>query len=152
MASMAIWICGGIAGSTVQALLHPLDLIKTRLIMQDLSRPPIYTNSIDCLKQILAKVAIFNSRVIEFDYYVQDTLLGLYRGFTVSVVGAGVFGAYMFSLWDFYYRLPWARNETPLQRFELYLYPVMAVCVAGVIRYVMYQVPSLSGTEKYRVF
>lgn len=115
-ASSAIFFCGAVAGSVAQAVLHPLDVIKTRMIQQNLSKPPLaYSNSLDCVQKILAK----------------DGIVGFYRGIMPSVIGAGVYGAYMFALWDFYNRMPWNRNSNPLFGIEPYLNPIFAVCIAS---------------------
>lgn len=117
LCTAAVFICGGVAAATAQALLHPLDVIKTRLMLQDLSSAAscVHAGPVDCMQKLLA----------------QGGLASLYRGFFASVAGAGVFGAYMFTSWDAYKRLPWNRLDNPLFSIEKYAEPVLAIAIGS---------------------
>lgn len=117
LASAAIFVSGGIAGSVAQSILHPIDVIKTRLCVQGILTEPVYKGTLACAKKILAN----------------DGVLGLYRGFIPSVAGAYVFSAYMFAGWDFMNRLPWRRNNVNLYWFENYIDPLLVVMAATLV-------------------
>lgn len=117
LSTAAVFTCGGVAAATAQALLHPLDVVKTRLMLQDLSSAAsrVYSGPADCFQKML----------------VQGGLASLYRGFLASVAGASIFGAYMFASWDAYNRLPWNRLDNPLFFIEPYAEPVLAIAIGS---------------------
>lgn len=79
-------LAGGIAGSISMVFVYPLDFARTRLAA-DLGRERTdrqFAGLSDCMKQI----------------YKSDGIVGLYRGFQISVIGIFVYRAFYFGGYD----------------------------------------------------
>lgn len=115
LSSAAIYFCGGTAGSVATMFTHPLDLVKTRLVVQGIGDPLNYAGVQDCFAKILKS----------------DGVAGLYRGLIPSLIGSFVFSGQMFMWWDLFQRLPWMRRDAPFVPFEWFIWPCAAVAVAA---------------------
>lgn len=78
------FVCGGIAGGAASIVATPLDVIRTRIIVQDKAKG--YTNSIQATRVILQ----------------QDGIRGLYRGFTPSLMQIIPLAGLNFLFYNFY--------------------------------------------------
>lgn len=79
-------LAGGLAGAIGLTVVYPLDFVRTRLGV-DVGKAGAdrqYRGLIDCASQI----------------FKSDGMLGLYRGFSVSVVGIFVYRAFYFGGYD----------------------------------------------------
>ena len=110
-------LAGGVAGFVATALLHPLDLIKTRLHVQEqqtgggMRRLPYYNGLIDAYRSIM--------RIEGF--------LGFYGGLAPNVIGnTASWAVYMYA----YNRCKTALADRRVEGTRLYL---MAATVAGAI-------------------
>ena len=76
---------GGASGATALLFVYPLDFTRTRLAV-DVGKGPSreFNGYIDCIMKI----------------FKSDGLLGLYRGFCVSVVGIIIYRALYFGMYD----------------------------------------------------
>ena len=79
-------LSGGLAGSISLTLCHPIDLVRTRLATDNKNREGQrnFKGTIDCFKKITQA----------------EGVLGLYRGFVVSVLGIFAFRAVYFGGYD----------------------------------------------------
>jgi len=79
-------LAGGLAGATGLSIVYPLDFARTRLAA-DVGKGAEnreYKGLLDCLQKI----------------FKSDSFAGLYRGFSVSVVGIFVYRAFYFGGYD----------------------------------------------------
>ncbi|VDP04298.1 unnamed protein product [Soboliphyme baturini] len=114
--SSSIFFWGGVGNIVATTLTHPLDVIKTRLVLQ--SNRSVYANSWDAVVKILK----------------QENIFGLYRGLAPSLVGGFVFSGSMFALWDLGDNLPWRRrNAKRIIVLEWFTVPCLAVALACTI-------------------
>ncbi|GLC40043.1 hypothetical protein PLESTB_001517000 [Pleodorina starrii] len=79
-------IAGGMAGSVAVLFLHPFDVIKTRLQVQDGAAlaVPQYKNALDAARNVVA----------------QEGWKSLYKGLTPALIGSGVSWAAYFAIYE----------------------------------------------------
>ncbi|GIL48205.1 hypothetical protein Vafri_4889 [Volvox africanus] len=79
-------LAGGLAGSVAVLFLHPFDVIKTRLQVQDGASlaVPQYRNAIDAARSVLA----------------QEGWRSFYKGLTPALIGSGVSWAAYFAIYE----------------------------------------------------
>jgi len=79
-------LAGGLAGSISLVLIHPIDLIRTRLATDNMSSDGLrnFNGYKDCVLKL----------------YSGEGILGLYRGFVISVFGMFLYRAFYFGGYD----------------------------------------------------
>jgi len=98
-------LSGGLSGAATLSFVYPLDLIRTRLALDYGKRK--FTSAHDCFQQI----------------YKKDSIVGLYRGFGISIFGIVQYRALFFGGYDLIKSYLRNKNITVtlffLQKFQL---------------------------------
>ncbi|KRX95553.1 putative mitochondrial carrier [Trichinella pseudospiralis] len=107
----------GCIGNTIATLItHPLDVVKTRLLVQPSTlKRQFYRDTADVFTKMVKTEGLFS----------------LYRGLLPSIIGGCIFSGTMFSAWDICDGLPWrVRGAEPFIIGESYLLGMIAVSAA----------------------
>uniref|UniRef100_A0A5S6R665 Mitochondrial carrier protein n=1 Tax=Trichuris muris TaxID=70415 RepID=A0A5S6R665_TRIMR len=112
------FIAGGIAHSIATLCTHPLDVVKTRMIVQPASDSrKFYRDWLDTVKRTFER----------------EGIPGMYRGLVPSLIGSFIFSGSMFTAWDYMDCLPWRRRQAPPFFYgEEFVLAVVAVCAASI--------------------
>jgi hypothetical protein len=117
--AVGTYIAGACSGMAATLLTHPMDVVKTRMVVQG---PVIsYKGSVQAFEQIV---------------YQEGFYRGIYRGLGVSLVGSAVFSGNFFMIWGILDNIGWRRRGAPpylLGRFEPLLIPTVALGMAAFI-------------------
>ncbi|OQR92581.1 Mitochondrial Carrier (MC) Family [Achlya hypogyna] len=80
-------VAGGCAGVTVNSVVYPFDVIRGRLALQQaMQAAPTYTGPLHCLRTMVEK----------------EGVRSLYRGFTISTIGAFPYIGLNYALYEFF--------------------------------------------------
>lgn len=111
---------GGAAGATSMAFVYPLDFARTRLgaDVGNTAATRQFNGIFDCMKQIVKA----------------DGIVGLYQGFTVSVVGIIVYRAAFFGFYDTIKAMAFENPEDAGMLFSFCVGFAVETC-AGIIAY-----------------
>ncbi|KFD50735.1 hypothetical protein M514_08391, partial [Trichuris suis] len=116
--SIKTFVAGGIAHNIATLFTHPLDVVKTRMIVHPAGDLRKCSQSwTETLSKILS----------------HEGVRGMYRGLVPSLIGSFIFSGTMFTAWDFMDCLPWRRRQArPFLYGEAYALSVVAVSAAAV--------------------
>jgi len=120
---IATWIAGACGGVAATLVTHPLDVIKTRLVVQPSGPGQWYSGAGDAFGKILKNEGVYR---------------GIYRGLGISIVGSACFAGDMFLFWELYDNLPWRRRGAPpylMGKWEVYWGPAWAVTAAALVNH-----------------